>query len=41
MVLPHLEGKALHLIKRYAPFLYNLGLADAGRKLKAKLERNS
>jgi len=41
MVLPHLEGKALHLIKRYAPFLYNLGLADAGRKLKSKLERNS
>lgn len=40
MVLPHLEGKALYLIKRYAPFLYNRGLADAGRRLKKKLERN-
>lgn len=41
MVLPHIEGKALYLIKRYAPFLYNRGLADAGKKLRKKLERNS
>lgn len=37
--LPHLEGKALSLIKRYAPALYNYGLADAGRRLYKKLER--
>ncbi len=38
MILPHIEGKALFLIKRYVPFLYNIGLSDAGRKLKRKLE---
>ena len=40
MILPHLEGKALYLIKRFAPFLYNRGLADASRKMKKKLERH-
>lgn len=38
MILPHIEGKALYFIKRYAPFLYDLGLADASRKMKRKLE---
>ena len=37
--LPHVEGKALSLIKRYAPVLYNYGVADAGRRLYKKLER--
>jgi NAD(P)-dependent dehydrogenase (short-subunit alcohol dehydrogenase family) len=37
--LPHAEGKALSLIKRYAPALYNYGVADAGRRLYKKLER--
>jgi NAD(P)-dependent dehydrogenase (short-subunit alcohol dehydrogenase family) len=37
--LPHTEGKALALIKRYTPVLYNFGLADAGRRLYKKLEK--
>ena len=39
MILPHVEGKALYLIKRYAPFLYNLGLADAGRRMKKRFDQ--
>lgn len=41
LVLPHVEGKAVWWIKRYIPFLFNRGVAAAGRKMKAKLERNS
>lgn len=37
--LPHPEGKALALAKRYTPLLYNFGLADAGKRLYKKLER--
>lgn len=37
--LPHIEGKALALIKRYVPALYNLGLADSGRRFYKKLEK--
>ncbi|MEE4249397.1 MAG: SDR family oxidoreductase [Alcanivoracaceae bacterium] len=37
--LPHTEGKALALIKRYVPALYNYGLADSGRRFYKKLEK--
>lgn len=37
--LPHIEGKALSILKRYIPALYNLGLADSGRRFYKKLEK--
>jgi|SRR5690554_286926 len=37
--LPHTDGKALALVKRYIPALYNYGVADAGRRLYKKLEK--
>lgn len=41
LVLPHLEGRIVWWLKRYLPVLFERGVADAGRRLKAKLERQS
>jgi NAD(P)-dependent dehydrogenase (short-subunit alcohol dehydrogenase family) len=40
LVFPQPEGRILHAIKHYAPFLYRRGLAKAGRKMKERLENS-
>lgn len=39
MILPHTEGKLLHLVKRLLPPVFNYALADAGRKAWLKMEK--